>query len=143
MIPILLIIPLITGVITQATKLIWRAAEGTFSWRSLTFYGGMPSAHTAFASSLITVVGLKEGVQSPSFALATIFGIIIVRDAIGFRRYIGSHSRALNIIVQDLPKKTQSRFRGFREQLGHTPLEAFVGAIIGIALSSVLYVAFM
>ena len=94
MIPLLLVIPIITGVVTQCAKFLWQAAEGTFSLRSLAFYGGMPSSHTAIASSLITVIGLREGIQSPAFAVAVIFGIVVVRDAIGFRRYIGSSNRS-------------------------------------------------
>ena len=142
MIPKLLLIPIITGVITQLAKLIWQTSADSFSLRKIHFYGGMPSAHTAISSSLITVVGLQEGLSSPAFAIATVFGILVIRDAIGFRRYIGGHSRALNLIVRHLPKEDQRKFDGYREQLGHTPLEAFVGAIIGVALSSVLYIAF-
>lgn len=143
MIPKLLLIPILTGVMTQLAKLIWQTAgSGSFSWRNLHFYGGMPSAHTAIAASLVTVVGLQEGLSSPAFAIAAVFGILVIRDAIGFRRYIGGHSRALNLIVRHLPKDDQRKFDGYREHLGHTPLEAFVGAVIGFSLSAVLYLAF-
>ena len=139
MIPKLLIIPLLTGFITQMLKYVWHAAAGRLEWRSINLYGGMPSTHTAISVSLVNVIGLSEGLFSPEFAISVIVALLVVRDAVGFRRYLGGHSRALNVIVKALPVEEQNQFHRFRERLGHTPLEAFVGGIVGFALSSVFY----
>lgn len=139
MIPKILIIPLIVGFLAQVSKLLWEAPRGRMSWHSLNTYGGMPSTHTAIAISLVTVIGFAEGFMSASFAIAVIVSILVIRDAIGFRRYLGGHSQALNLIVQELPERERSRFRYYREQLGHTPLEAFLGAVLGFSLSAIFY----
>lgn len=139
MLPKLFLIPIITGLLAQVSKFIWLAGSQKFDPRSLSFYGGMPSAHTAIAVSLMTVVGLQDGIRSSTFALATIFGLLVIRDAIGFRRYIGGHSEALNRLVRGMPEKDRREFQAFREQLGHTPLEAFVGAVLGFAISALFY----
>ncbi len=137
--PLLIVIPLVAGFLTQLSKLFWERKHGPLTWRSLDSYGGMPSTHTSIGVSLVTVIGLHEGVDDPDFSVAVIFAIIVIRDAIGFRRYLGSHGQALNVMVRELPRGDQRQFTHFRERLGHTPLEAFVGGVLGFALSSVLY----
>ncbi len=138
-IPKLLLIPLITGIISQLAKVVIQAVSGTFSIRKIHLYGGMPSTHTAIASSVMTVIGLQEGASSPAFVISSAWAVLVVRDAIGFRRYIGNLSRTLNRIVQTLPQDERRQHPLFRERLGHTPLEAFVGSIVGFCLSAVLY----
>lgn len=138
--PLYLIIPLAAGGITQCCKFLWESVRlRRIQWRALFSYGGMPSAHTALTVSLVTVVGLGEGVASPFFAIATIFAVIVVHDAIRLRRYLGSHGQALNMIVQELTDVERFRFIRFRERLGHTPLEAAVGGILGAVLTLLLY----
>lgn len=140
--PYLVLIPLAVGFFTQFIKAIVET-NGRLTLRALDAYGGMPSSHTALAVSLMTVIGLSEGLASPLFAAATIMAILVVRDAIGFRHYLGGHSQALNLMVKVLPAAEQGRFRRFREKLGHTPLEAFVGAVVGFCLTAILYLALL
>lgn len=138
--PTLLIIPLLAAAFSQTLKLMFEFGRtGKLSWRSIDSYGGMPSTHTSLVVSLLTVIGFAEGVASAHFAIATIFALIVVRDAIGIRRYLGWHSKALNQLVGDLPKGEQHNFIHFREKMGHTPLEAFVGAVTGFAVSAIFY----
>ncbi len=139
MVPKLLLIPLLVGFLTQVIKLLWHTRAGTLSWRAALLYGGMPSAHTAMMVSLVTVVGMSQGIFSATFAIAAVVSILVIRDAVGFRRYLGHHSRALNTIVNHLPEKKQEALQHFREQLGHTPLEVFVGAVFGFSLSATFY----
>ena len=140
--PYLVLIPLAVGFLTQLIKAIFETG-GRVTWRALDAYGGMPSSHTALAVSLMTVIGLDQGLTSPIFAVASIMAILVVRDAIGFRHYLGSHGHALNLMVKELPTSEQSRFHRFRERLGHTPLEAFVGAIVGFCMTAILYLVFL
>lgn len=142
MIPKLVLIPLFVGLITQISKFIWQSRSGHINWAALNTYGGMPSTHTAVTISLVTVTGLHEGITSAAFAVALIFTLIVIRDAIGFRQYLGAHSHALNIIIKEFPEEEQAKFKHFRERIGHTPLEATVGGGIGLLLGLIFYAAF-
>lgn len=140
MFPKLLIIPLIAGVGTQVIKFLLQAMRGELRWSTLQEYGGMPSAHTAFVVSLTTVVGLHDGWRSTSFAISTIFSLLIVRDAIGFRQFLGQHGKILNILIRELPRRDESRTPiQLVERLGHTPLQAIVGGVIGLVAGLLLY----
>lgn len=99
----------------------------------------MPSGHSAFVISLVTVVSLSEGINSAAFAISFVFAGIIMRDAVGLRMYLSGHGRALNHLVRTLPADEQAQFPVLRERLGHTYGEAFVGALIGFALAYLLY----
>ncbi|MBI5467134.1 MAG: divergent PAP2 family protein [Candidatus Kerfeldbacteria bacterium] len=140
MFPKLLIIPLLAGVGTQVIKFLLQAVRGELRWSTLQEYGGMPSAHTAFVVSLTTVVGLHDGWQSTSFAISTIFSLLIVRDAIGFRQFLGQHGRILNVLIRELPQRQEREVPiQLVERLGHTPLQAIVGGIIGLVVGLLLY----
>ena len=139
--PKLILIPLIVGLICFGLKIIIKAINGTFSWELSATYGGMPSIHTAFVVSLSTVVALYEGIFSALFAVTAIFSLIIIRDAVGYRRYLGVHSQVLNNIIQELPHKERVKFPPhLQEQLGHTPFQAVIGAIIGLVMAVLLYI---
>ena len=101
--------------------------------------GGMPSSHTAFVTGLSTTIGITEGWQSCSFAIATCFSLIIIYDATNLRRSAGYHAQVLNDVVPQLLKgKLLSdgfTFPKLRELLGHTPIEVFVGGILGILVA--------
>lgn len=116
------------------------AKTGRFDLRLLNTYGGMPSSHTALVTSLTTVVGIVEGIYSAAFAIAAIFSFIIVRDAIGFRMYLGEHAGILNRLINELPAKEKPKFpHHIIERIGHTPLEAVVGALVGLATTLILW----
>jgi hypothetical protein len=139
--PYIIITSLTAGLGTQLFKFIRRSwRDKRLEWRRLNTYGGMPSAHTAFVASLTTAIGLQDGVDSPAFAVAFILSGIIVRDAIGFRRYLGNHGRMLNMIVQSLPDNLRGRFpQRLQERIGHTPFEALVGGGIGVLVAIAFY----
>lgn len=96
--------------------------------------GGMPSAHTAAVVSMAVACGLSEGVGSPIFALAILLTLIVMRDATGVRRETGEQAKVLNRIVKDLFASTEHEDinRNFKELVGHTPLQVFVGALVGL-----------
>ncbi len=132
---LLLLTPVVAGGLAQVLKILWHLHRGTLDWSVLNMYGGMPSAHTAMTVSLTTAIGLEEGITTASFAIAALFTIIVIRDAIGFRRYLGAHSRALNLMVRELPDEEQWQFAHFRERLGHTPFEALAGGTLGVGVA--------
>lgn len=140
MIPHLVLIPLVAGVGTQLVKFIIQALRGEFRWSRLHEYGGMPSAHTAFVISLATVIGRHEGWSSPTFAIAFIFALLIIRDAIGLRQFLSQHGKILNMLIKDLPDDIESKYpRKLEERFGHTPLQAAIGGLIGLATALILY----
>jgi acid phosphatase family membrane protein YuiD len=142
--PHIIITALTAGLGTQFFKFLRGALrDKKFDWRRMNTYGGMPSAHTAFVSSLTTAIGIQDGINSPAFAVAFILSGIIIRDAIGFRRYLGNHGHTLNQLVQNLPDDQRARFpQRLQERIGHTPTEALVGGCIG-NIVAVLYYQFV
>lgn len=135
-----MIIPLLVGIITQLVKFVVdRVRTGHWRAQALTDYGGMPSGHSAFVVSIVTVVGLAEGINSTAFAIAFVFAGITIRDAVGLRMYLGGHGKALNHLVRTLKPNDQAQFPVLRERLGHTYGEASVGALLGLILSYGLY----
>lgn len=100
--------------------------------------GGMPSSHAASVSALACACALKEGVASHAFAISIVFALIVMRDAMGMRRQIGEHAKALNmIIVQFFSAKndSESTEKMFTELAGHTPLQVFVGSFVGVIVA--------
>lgn len=94
--------------------------------------GGMPSSHSAVVSSLATLIGKYEGVDTPIFALALIIALVVMYDACGVRRAAGKQAAVLNKIIET-PGLTGGRvYEKLVEALGHTPVQVFVGALIGI-----------
>lgn len=139
-IPKLVLIPIIAGVATQVIKFIIQAAKGELRWMTLQEYGGMPSAHTAFVVSLDTVIWLQDGWTSPAFAVAVIFSLLIIRDAIGLRQFLSQHGRVLNMLIKDLPDEMEAKYPSkLTERMGHTPLQAFVGGVLGFVIGYALY----
>ncbi|MFC1662865.1 divergent PAP2 family protein [Patescibacteria group bacterium] len=143
-IPYLLIIPIIVGGITQIIKFIVDGVRNK-SWdiKVLKSYGGMPSGHAAFVVSLATIIGLDQGLASPAFAITVVFALIIIRDAVGLRMYLGRHGKTINRLTRLLPEDEQFRFPVLRERLGHNYSEATVGGIIGLALGYLFYLLLM
>lgn len=139
-VPKLVLIPLLAGAFTQILKFLIQIARGELRWSTLQEYGGMPSAHTAFVISLSTVVALENGIASPAFAICAIFSLLIIRDAIGLRQFLGQHGRILNMLIRDLPDEEEKKYpRHLVERLGHTPWQALVGGLVGLLIGWLLY----
>ena len=101
--------------------------------------GGMPSAHTAGVVSLSTLVGLICGFESVEFAIAIGYAFVVMYDAAGLRRSTGKIAACLNKIRDDFYENKQMPTDRLKELLGHTPLEVFVGALLGIFIAFVNY----
>ena len=114
-----------------------RAKE--FILRVLVGTGGMPSSHSATISAVALSIGLKEGFDSSIFAFAIVMVIIVIRDATGVRFSAGKQAEALNKILAYQHKKYKISYDKVKEVRGHTPLESFVGAIVGVLVSLGMY----
>lgn len=142
LIPKILIISLIAGLFTQGLKLILKGIKkGKISWRDWDDYGGMPSAHAAFLSSLCTAVALKEGLTSTTLAVALIISLILIRDALGIRMYLENHGKILARLIQKQPKEERitSYEKTLGGRIGHTYPEIAIGVLIGIAFALLFY----
>ncbi|MCS7464245.1 divergent PAP2 family protein [Paenibacillus doosanensis] len=97
--------------------------------------GGFPSTHTTIIVTSVTLVGLKEGLNTPIFGLGLAIALIVIIDAIGLRRNVGKHAKIINkmIIINKLGES------GLRESMGHKKHEVIGGIILGILIGSFLY----
>lgn len=122
--------------IAQLIKVLIEAARGQFSWENLNNYGGMPSSHAALVTSLVFVlVYQKGGFDAGAVAVAVILLIIVLRDAVGFRRQLGVHAKMINKLIKDLPRAKEYKYPVLHERLGHTPTEVLAGVVVGVILS--------
>lgn len=96
--------------------------------------GGMPSSHTSTVIGLATAIAKVHGFDSPLFAIAVILACVVMYDASGVRRAAGEQAKVLNRLLFEHhgPDETQEMLK---ELLGHTPMEVFGGAVLGIALA--------
>lgn len=133
----LFLIPIIVGLATQIIKYLVDFSGKKFKWQ-LPGYGGMPSAHVAFAFSMATLVAIYEGFDSVLFAVTVVIVIYILDDALRLRVFLGNHGLALNRLLSELPKEKTNGIPRIEERLGHKWLEVIAGAILGIILTIVL-----
>src|SRR5690606_41074840 len=64
--------------------------------------GGMPSSHSAAVAALAVGLGMRYGWGSPHFAIAAVFGSIVMYDATGIRRAAGLQAELINELVDEL-----------------------------------------
>ncbi len=92
--------------------------------------GGMPSAHTAFVVALGISIGLNSGFDSEVFAVALVFGAIVVYDILRLRAAVQRHSDILRKLTADRGEAVP-----MPPDVGHTPAEVAVGAAVGAAFA--------
>jgi acid phosphatase family membrane protein YuiD len=127
---------LVAWVLAQSLKVIRGVLrEKRFNFRWLLMTGGMPSSHSAVVASLSTAVGLYYGFGSVPFCMALVFSLITMFDAAGVRRSVGRQASILNKIVDEIFEKGQVQEERLKELLGHTPVEVFAGALLGVLVA--------
>ena len=133
-----LLVPFLTLLICQIIKFtIESIMNKKLLWgRLFNGAGGMPSSHASFATSLTTMLGLNLGFDSPAFAIALIFTLIVSYDAMGLRMESGLQAEAINKIYDEIFK--DKGMKKLKEKLGHKPQEVFAGIIRGI-ISAILF----
>jgi acid phosphatase family membrane protein YuiD len=106
-------------------------------FRQLYLSGNMPSAHSATIVSVATLIGFREGFGSAVFGLAMTMAGIVMYDAIMVRRSVGEQGLA----IQEIIKFAKNGVVIPRAAKGHTPLEVLVGAILGVIIGYVVFIA--
>ena len=119
-----LIVPFATWFFIQLFKLIYDlVTTKKFNFKRILGAGGMPSSHSAVVVALATMIGKSQGITSPIFGLSVVFA--------------GKQAKLLNKIV-DTPGLTGVEVtERLQEVLGHTPIQVFVGAFIGLIVGLV------
>ena len=119
----------------QFFKLIYDLVKTKkFNFKRIMGAGGMPSSHSAVVAGMATLIGKYEGVGTPIFALSFMFAFVVMYDACGVRRAAGKQAKLLNKLVETPGLTGLQVTERLVEVLGHTPVEVFVGALIGIGV---------
>ena len=137
---------LLANRIAQATLLAWAFAQilkviyellvkRRLNLRLLTSASGMPSSHSSMVCALATGVALREGTASSLFVVALALALVVMYDAAGVRRAASIQARIINQMIDELFQGHPISETRLRELLGHTPIEVFAGAVLGIILA--------
>lgn len=130
---------LIAWLMAQGTKMLTHFVKTReIDFHYLVSTGGVPSAHSAMASALATAVGFQVGFSNPLFAVTLAFAIVVMFDAQSVRRAAGQQAKLLNQIVSEIFKEHHFSQQKLAELLGHTPLEVFLGMIMGILTALII-----
>ena len=114
-------------------------SERRFNFKWFVGSGGMPSSHAATVSALAASMGFRYGFDSSFFAFAFFFAFIIMFDAQGVRRQSGRQAEVLNKITEDIYLNRGVKQERLKELLGHTPIQVFIGAAMGIIVAFFCY----
>ena len=139
----IIIVPIIAWAISQIAKVFTYAiANRKFVIGRILSDGGMPSAHAATVTSAATMCGLVSGFDSPLFALAAIFVVGVLRDAVGVRRETARNARKLKEVADRLNEKLEDGEKVDTSKIkligGHSEAEVVAGVITG-AVVAILY----
>ena len=113
-------------------KIVWERPIGD---------GGMPSSHSATVVSVALATGFAAGWDSPVFAVAVFFAIVVMHDARGVRRETGKQAVVINDMLaffEQMGAGTLTPEQTLKEFVGHTPLQVAAGAILGIIVAVVV-----
>ncbi len=100
--------------------------------------GGMPSSHSALVTGLATATGRVLGVSSGAFAITVVLASIVMYDAAGVRRAVSIQARILNQMIDEAFQGHPFAEKRLRELIGHTPIQVFVGGLLGIGIALLL-----
>lgn len=100
--------------------------------------GGMPSSHSAVVCSLAACIGKEYGFDSGIFAISVVMAFVVMYDAAGVRRAAGKQATILNKILETPGMTSLQVQEKLVEVLGHTPIQVFVGAILGVIVGGLL-----
>ena len=137
-----LLTPLFSWFIAQVIKtIIYAAINKKIEWERMYGDGGMPSCHSATVTSLSALCLYINGPGSVEFAITLILSVVVCHDATGVRRETGKQAILINEIIEILESQELPEIK-LKELVGHTPLQVFAGAIIGIVNATILYFSF-
>ena len=103
--------------------------------------GGMPSSHSSTVCALTTSALLEYGVSSFQFSISFIVAMVVMYDATGVRMETGKQAKVLNMLLKENPFEWKGEIleQKLKEFVGHTPLQVFAGALLGILIAVVMH----
>ena len=136
-----------------AKFIIYAIVNKTFDISRLHGDGGMPSGHSATVGGLAMMCALIKGFGSPEFAIAFVLATIVCHDAMNVRLESGKHAAMLNDIMdwfKEVMKANSAENKPgvwfteekFKEFLGHTKLQVYIGVALGALNATGLYFLF-
>ncbi len=132
----LVLITMLSGTMAQAIKLIsYYIEHRRINFKRFFETGGMPSSHASTAMTITVSVGLRAGFESIAFLIALYFSFVIMYDAAGIRRAAGKQAAVLNKIIDEYRINKHLSEERLAEFLGHTPLEVFMGGVLGVLVA--------
>ena len=127
-----IVVPIVLWCLVQVSKFFTELiVNKRVDFKRLVGAGGMPSSHSAIVCCLASCIGKEYGFDSGNFALALIFAFVVMYDAAGVRRAAGKQAGILNKILDTPGMSTLEVQEKLIEALGHTPIQVFIGALIG------------
>lgn len=118
---------------------------GSFTVERLYGNGGMPSSHSATVCGLAAGAAFARGFGSFEFAISFVLAMVVMIDAMGVRRETGKQSQLLNLMMEEnfwnFDDLAEFQIK-LKEFIGHTPLQVFCGAVLGIIVAAVAEYAF-
>ena len=126
-------VPVLLWFAIQLFKLLYDLVKTRkFNFKRILGAGGMPSSHSAVVTSLATLIGKYEGVNTAIFAVSFVMAFVVMYDACGVRRAAGKQAALLNKLVETPGLTGIQVSEKLVEVLGHTPIQVIVGALIGL-----------
>lgn len=134
----ILIAALVGWAIAQGAKaILYTVVNREFKFERLVGSGGMPSSHAATVCAMLAAVAKQFGLASFEFAISFVLASVVLHDARGVRQEAGKQAVTITAIIDhliqegkiiDLPEWE------LKELIGHTPLQVFIGSLIGIGV---------
>ncbi|NTS75942.1 divergent PAP2 family protein [Catenovulum sp. SM1970] len=128
-----LITPFIAWLIAGCSKFAINCIREKRLAFDLIGYGGLPSNHSAIVTSAAALVALREGIGHPAFGVAVALCYIVMLDANSLRIKVGLQAQRINELTKG------SEHKPLRERMGHTKVEIFAGAIVGVITAYLVF----
>ena len=81
---------------------------------------------------------MRAGFDSEIFAVAAVFGIIVLYDAANVRWQSGLHAQRINQILRELFSGQPLSEETLKEVIGHTPRQVYAGALYGLIVGLIV-----
>lgn len=137
----LFLLPIGAALVAQALKPLlskaWRDDQAT-RLDPRPRYGGMPSAHAAFASSLVLTVAVADGLMSATFAIAAVIFIMVIDDALRLRIFLGRYGLAIRRLLDQQPAAARD-LPPIESRMGHSLPEVLGGVAVGSAVTLLVF----
>lgn len=132
-----LVTPFVAWLVAGVTKFVINSIRAKKLAFGLVGYGGLPSNHSAIVSSMVFLIALLEGINTPEFGVAITLAFIVLLDANSLRNQVGKQAQAINQL------QTDSDVKPLRERMGHSRIEILAGVVVGglVAFSLVTFLS--